>query len=62
MDRCYKLAWDCALICLEKGYSKAIWIAPIPQEHKNALWIKAEKYFNKQKALEREPYLFNKEN
>ena len=59
MDRCYKLAWECALICIEKGYSKQIWISPIPQEYKDALWDKAEKYLKRKKVLEREPLLFN---
>ena len=52
------VAWKNALTCLAKGYSKSIWLAPIDNDLKDALWGKAEKYYNKQKALKRELLLF----
>lgn len=56
------IAWNNALICIANGYPKSIWLAPIDDNLKDALWNKAEKYYNKQKALKREPLLFGGHN
>ena len=58
MKRNYAIAWMCLLVCLRKGYSLEIWIAPIPEEHKKKMLEAGKRFIEKEKALEREPYLF----
>ena len=61
MKRNYAIAWKCLLICLRKNYSLDIWIAPIPEEHKKKMLEAAKRFIEHEKALEREPFLFEGE-
>ena len=54
----YAIAWTCLLECLRKDIPLAIWIAPIPDEHKEKMLEAGKRFIEKEKALEREPSLF----
>lgn len=49
MRKLYQVAWENLLIVLEKGYDIGCWIAPIPEEHKEQMLLKAQKYLERQK-------------
>ena len=61
MDRFYAIAWECLLVCLRNNYSLDIWIAPIPEEHKQKMLEAGKRFVAKEKALAREPFLFEEE-
>lgn len=61
MDDNYQIAWKCLLICLRNNYPLDIWISPIPEEHKERMIEAGKRYIRKEKALEREPLLFEEE-
>lgn len=55
----YKIAWSNLINVLKKGYPLQSWIAPIPEEKKKTMLEKGVEFLKRQKALEREPLLFN---
>lgn len=55
---CYAIAWTCLLNCIRNDYPLEIWIAPIPEEHKIKMLEAGKRFIEKEKALEREPSLF----
>ena len=57
----YAIAWHCLLRCLRKGYPLEIWIAPIPEEHKKKMLEAGKRFIAKEKALAREPSLFEED-
>lgn len=61
MKNQYAIAWMCLLECLRNGFPLEIWISPIPEEHKPKMIEAAKRFLAKEKALEREPCLFNEE-
>lgn len=58
MDINYSIAWNCLLRCLRNGYSLDIWIAPIPEEHKEKMIKAGKRFIEREQALAREPSLF----
>lgn len=58
MNYLYKIAFKCAVTCIENGYPQSVWISPIPEKDKDLIWNKAKKYVDKVKALKQEPSLF----
>ena len=57
----YAIAWHCLLLCLRNGYPLELWIAPIPKEHKTKMLEAGRRFIEKEKALEREPSLFEED-
>jgi len=58
MKRNYAIAWMCLLVCLRKGYSLEIWIAPIPEEHKTKMIEAGKRFIERERLSKREPSLF----
>ena len=58
MKKEYAIAWKCLLVCLRNNYPLAIWISPIPEEHKTKMIEAGKRFIEREKALEREPSLF----
>jgi len=54
----YAIAWTCLLECLRNDIPLEIWIAPIPEEHKKKMLEAGKRFIEKEKALKREPSLF----
>ena len=54
----YAIAWTCLLKCLRNDIPLEIWIAPIPEEHKKKMLEAGKRFIEKEKALKREPSLF----
>ncbi len=58
MKRNYAIAWMCLLVCLRKGYSLEIWIAPIPEEHKTKMIEAGKRFIERERLSKEEPSLF----
>lgn len=57
----YKAAWVCLLECLRKNIPLRLWLAPIPEEHKEKMLEAGKRFIAKEKALERVPSLFEED-
>lgn len=54
----YVIAWETAVQCISKGISRQIWLAPIPDKHKDEIWERAKKYVAAKKEMESQKELF----
>lgn len=61
MMNLYSIATETAKQCIKNGIPKVVWVSPIPDEDKDKVWDNALKSVMKEKALEREPFLFKEE-
>ena len=57
----YAIAWNCLLECLRKNIPLEIWIAPIPEEHKEKMLLAGKRFIAKEKALAMVPSLFEED-
>ena len=59
MPNPYGIAWTALLTCLRNNLPLVLWIAPIPEEDKKIMFEAGKRFIEKEKALAREPSLFN---
>lgn len=49
-NRAYAIAWYCLLHVLENNLPIEVWIAPIPEEHKEKMLERGKRYLEKHRA------------
>ena len=60
-NRAYAIAWHCLLYVLENNIPLELWIAPIPEEHKEKMLERGKCYLEKYRAAVQQSLPFEEE-